>query len=234
MARRTGSPPLPTPIVDRKQSTPSVPTPSTARGRRTRSALVHAARETFEQMGFRDARISDIAAQAGTSYGVFYHYFKTKEEILGEIFTVITGEMFTASRPSVGIASDPFSRIMEGNRTYLAVARRNARLIAVIEEMAVREPYFRDLKLQIREPFLRRNAAGIRSLQSRGMADSDLDPDLAASLLGGMVENFTLLWFVHGVEYDEETAINTLTKLWAHAIGVSPLSAAGIIPTFES
>lgn len=185
-------------------------------------------------MGFRDARISDIAAQAGTSYGVFYHYFKTKEEILGEIFTVITGEMFTASRPSVGVASDPFSRIMEANRTYLAVARRNARLIAVIEEMAIREPYFRDLKLQIREPFLRRNAAGIRSLQSRGIADSGLDPDLAASLLGGMVENFTLLWFVHGVEYDEETAINTLTKLWAHAIGVSPLPAAGITPTRES
>ncbi|MFJ6263262.1 TetR/AcrR family transcriptional regulator [Rhodococcus erythropolis] len=234
MARRTGSPPLPSPIVNRKQSTSSVPTPSTARGRRTRSALVHAARETFEQRGFRDARISDIAAQAGTSYGVFYHYFKTKEEILGEIFTVITGEMFTASRPSVAAASDPFSRIMEANRAYLAVARRNARLIAVIEEMAIREPYFRDLKLQIREPFLRRNAAGIRSLQSRGIADSDLDPDLAASFLGGMVENFTLLWFVHGVKYDEETAITTLTKLWAHAIGVSPLSAADITSTPES
>ena len=226
MARRTRSPPLPSPIVNRKQSTSSGPTPSTARGRRTRSALVHAARETFEQMGFRDARISDIAAQAGTSYGVFYHYFKTKEEILGEIFTVITGEMFAASRPSVDTSSDPFSRIMEANRTYLAVARRNARLIAVIEEMAIREPYFRDLKLQIREPFLRRNAAGIRSLQSRGIADPDLDADLTASILGGMVENFTLLWFVHGVEYDEESAVTTLTKLWARAIGVSPSTDA--------
>ncbi|NHP17233.1 TetR/AcrR family transcriptional regulator [Rhodococcus sp. IC4_135] len=226
MARRIGSPPLPSPIVSRRQSTSSVQTPSTARGRRTRSALIHAARETFEQMGFRDARISDIAAQAGTSYGVFYHYFKTKEEILGEIFTVITGEMFTASRPSVDVASDPYSRILEANRTYLAVARRNARLIAVIEEMAIREPYFRDLKLQIREPFLRRNAAGIRSLQSRGIADPDLDADLTASILGGMVENFTLLWFVHGVEYDEESAVTTLTKLWARAIGVSPSTDA--------
>lgn len=218
MARPAGSPPQSATAANR----PPMTVPTTARGRRTRSALIHAARETFEQMGFRDARISDIAAHAGTSYGVFYHYFNTKEEILGEIFTAITGEMFAASRPSTDVAPDPFSRILEANRKYLAVARRNARLIAVIEEMAIRDPYFRDLKLQIREPFLRRNASGIRSLQARGAANPDLDPVLTASLLGGMVEHLTLLWFVHGVDHNEETAVATLTTLWASAIGVSP------------
>jgi AcrR family transcriptional regulator len=199
--------------------------PSTARGRRTRSALIHGAREVFEEMGFRDARIQDIAARAGTSYGVFYHYFKTKEAVLGELFTTITGEMFTASRPSREGPSDPWSRIADANRRYLAAARRNARLLAVIEEMAIRDPHFRELKLQIRAPFLQRNEEGIRRLQERGLADPDLDPVLAATMLGGMVEHFSLLWFVHGVEYDEDAAVETLTRLWGQAIGLRKTAA---------
>lgn len=223
MARRAGSVPH-SPHGGRALLTAPASVPSTARGRRTRAALIHAARETFEETGFRDARISDIAVRAGTSYGVFYHYFKTKEAILGELFTTITGDMFTASRPSPEVPPDPLSRIEDANRKYLAVAKRNARLIAVIEEMAIRDPYFRELKLQIREPFLRRNEAAIRHLQEREMADRDLDPALTASILGGMVEHFTLLWFVHGVDYNEDIAVSTLTKLWAQAIGLSATS----------
>ena len=38
------------------------PAPPTARGRRTRAALVRAAAEVFERDGFLDARVTDIAA----------------------------------------------------------------------------------------------------------------------------------------------------------------------------
>jgi len=219
LARQVRQGPAPANGAGRRLA-PSDTGPSTAKGRRTRSALIHAARETFEELGFRDARISDIADRAGTSYGVFYHYFKSKEAVLGELFTTVTGEMFAASRPAGDGPWDPIGRIEDANRKYLAAARRNARLIAVIEEMAVRDPWFRELKLQIREPFLRRNEAGIRKLQELGLADPALDPALVASMLGGMVEHLSLLWFVHGVDYDEEAAVGTLTRLWAQAIGL--------------
>lgn len=195
--------------------------PTTSRGRRTRSALVAAARDAFEELGFRDARISEIAKRAGTSYGVFYHYFDSKETILLELFTVVTGEMYNASQILDTSDGGPVDKIRAANRRYLAVAARNARLVATIEELAFREPQFRELKLRIREPFVRRNEQGIRRLQERGLADRDLDAAMAASMLGGMIEHFTMLWFVHGVEYDEELAVETLTRLWAQAIGLS-------------
>lgn len=194
--------------------------PTTVRGRKTRAALVSAAREVFEELGYRDARISDIAARAGTSYGVFYHYFESKESILDELFTTVTGEMYNASQTATSRATDPVEKIRAANRQYLVVAARNARLIAMIEELAFRDPRFRELKLRIREPFLRRNEAGIRKLQERGLADPDLDAPTAASMLGGMIEHFTMLWFVHGIEYDEDLAVETLSRLWARAIGL--------------
>jgi hypothetical protein len=39
-----------------------------------------------------------------------------------------------------------------------------------------------------------------------------------------MIEHFTQMWFIHGVAFDEEAAISTLTQLWAHAIGL-PLTS---------
>lgn len=194
--------------------------PSTARGRRTRSGLIRAAREVFEEVGYRDARIQDIAERAGTSYGVFYHYFATKEAILGELFTAVTGEMLTASRPPREGPSDPLSRIEDANRRYLDAARRNSRVLAVIEELAIRDPQLRDLKLQIREPFIKRIEQAVRRLQQHGQADPTLDPRMTALLLGGMVEHVSLLWLAHDAPYDEETAVGTLTRLWAESLGL--------------
>lgn len=202
--------------------------PPTKRGRRTRDALVTAARELFEERGFRETRISDIAERSGTSYGTFYHYFDTKEDVLQTLFTAVAGEMFTASRGGRDLPDDPIAHIEAATRKYFAAAGRNAWLIAVIDETALRDQHIRDLKLQLRDLFLRRNEAGIRRLQAQGVIDTDLDPAISAAALGGMVEHFTQMWFVHGVKFDEEAAIATLTRLWANAIGLStrvPLAA---------
>ena len=47
--------------------------------------FVKAAKEVFERDGLFDARISDIAKRANVSYGAFYHYFDTKEQLFREV-----------------------------------------------------------------------------------------------------------------------------------------------------
>ena len=64
--------------------------PRTERGRRTRTALLQAAREAFEQRGFDDCRMNDIAYSAGLSHGTVYTYFESKEEILGQVIGSIS------------------------------------------------------------------------------------------------------------------------------------------------
>jgi TetR/AcrR family transcriptional regulator, fatty acid metabolism regulator protein len=39
----------------------------------------------IKEKGFHRARIADIAKEAGISYGLVYHYFKNKEDLLNEI-----------------------------------------------------------------------------------------------------------------------------------------------------
>lgn len=63
----------------------SAPVPSNARGAK-REHILEAAIRVFARRGYHGARVADIAAEAGIAYGLVYHYFKNKEEILLTIF----------------------------------------------------------------------------------------------------------------------------------------------------
>jgi AcrR family transcriptional regulator len=55
------------------------------RGDKTRNEIVESARTLFYEHGFDGTSFSDIVAAAGVYRGNIYHYFKSKDEILGAV-----------------------------------------------------------------------------------------------------------------------------------------------------
>lgn len=53
---------------------------------RRRRELIEVAARVFSTRGFRNARIADIAAEAGVAKGLVYQYFKSKEELFFAVF----------------------------------------------------------------------------------------------------------------------------------------------------
>ena len=51
-----------------------------------RRVILAAAIRVFARQGFHTCRVSDIADEAGVAYGLVYHYFSSKEEILNTLF----------------------------------------------------------------------------------------------------------------------------------------------------
>src|SRR5436853_886851 len=52
-----------------------------------RRLILDAAIRVFARQGFHACRVSDVADEAGVAYGLVYHYFGSKEEILNTLFT---------------------------------------------------------------------------------------------------------------------------------------------------
>jgi AcrR family transcriptional regulator len=50
-----------------------------------RSDILRAATRVFAKKGFTDAKISDVAKEAGLSHGLVYHYFQNKDELFAAI-----------------------------------------------------------------------------------------------------------------------------------------------------
>jgi AcrR family transcriptional regulator len=51
-----------------------------------RRIILDAAVRVFARQGFHTCRVSDIADEAGVAYGLVYHYFSSKDEILDTLF----------------------------------------------------------------------------------------------------------------------------------------------------
>jgi TetR/AcrR family fatty acid metabolism transcriptional regulator len=51
-----------------------------------RRAILHAALKVFAERGYHGCRIADVASEAGVAYGLVYHYFRNKDELLESVF----------------------------------------------------------------------------------------------------------------------------------------------------
>ncbi|MEZ5075952.1 MAG: TetR/AcrR family transcriptional regulator [Solirubrobacterales bacterium] len=51
-----------------------------------RRQILDAAVRVLARQGFHATRVSDIADEAGVAYGLVYHYFRSKDEVLSELF----------------------------------------------------------------------------------------------------------------------------------------------------
>jgi AcrR family transcriptional regulator len=192
--------------------------PRSARGARTRAALVDAARTVFERDGFLDARIVDITEEAGVAAGTFYTYFDSKEAIFQALVEAVQEDMLHPGlRERLG-DEDPLALIDAANRDYLLAYKRNARLMALFEQVAQIDDEFRELRRRRGTAFVRRNAKMIRRLQESGRADPELDPLIAAHALSGMVGRIAYTVFNLGERIPFERLVTTLNQLWANAL----------------
>jgi len=192
--------------------------PLTDRGRRTRDALISAARGVFEVRGYDATRMGDIAEAAGVSHGTVYTWFSTKDAVLMAVIESLVGDLYA----SLGTPdeTDPVARVDLANRRYLDAYRANARLLEVVEQAATSDDSFRAVLADLRRTHVERVAATLRHLQSDGLARDDLDAHAAAAALCAMVEGFARHWFGRGESHDEDVAVDTLTRLWAGSLGL--------------
>src|SRR6185369_2640133 len=51
-----------------------------------RRLILDAAVRVFARQGFHTCRVADIADEAGVAYGLVYHYFQSKDEVLDTLF----------------------------------------------------------------------------------------------------------------------------------------------------
>ena len=194
---------------------------------RTRARLVEAAKEIFEEHGLPDARIADIAARAGVSYGSFYHYFDSKEAVFRELVDEVHARLRAPLDDVIfvrGSKLTPQERLREGIRRHFESYRDDARLMGVIEQAARLDDDVRAALEHRSGTSGAQIADSISQLQKRGLADPKLDPKIAAAALGSMTHRFAEIWLAEGqVNCDFDAGVDTVTRLFVNALGLDRL-----------
>jgi AcrR family transcriptional regulator len=188
----------------------------------TRARLLEGAKEIFEENGFLEARISDIAERAGLSHGAFYHYFDSKEEVFREIAELLDNQLAEPMESVIfapGSSADPQERLFTALRRHLESYRDEARIMGVIEQVARYDDHVAAVRSASNKRHREAIEASIRGMQRKGIADSSLDPKIAAAALGSMVERFAELALAQGqLNCNPDDAADTLARLFVNAL----------------
>lgn len=202
-----------------RQSEADDAAPRMTKGQRTRRRLLESARTVFERQGYYDARVVDIATEAGVGHGTFYTYFGSKDDIFVAVAQAVTDTLFEAYDIPRGL--DPVERIHATNRRYVEIYAANAAIIGLLDQVAPTTDQLREMRLSIRRHFAGRLEAAIARMNQLGQtSEPHLDPFSAAIALGSMVDQICYQWFVLGEPFDREVTLETFDRIWVRALGL--------------
>jgi AcrR family transcriptional regulator len=137
--------------------------------------IVHAARARFLSDGVDGASLRGIAGDAGTSIGMVYYYFPTKDDL----FFAVVEELYAQVLRDIEAAIAPDVPVRERvERVYLRIARLTDDEI-LIARLVMREALTSNTRFErLRERFQSGHVPLIARLIGDGYASAAFDPEL--------------------------------------------------------
>ena len=159
-----------------------------------RRQILDAAVRAFARKGYHACRVGEIAEEAGVAYGLVYHYFGSKEELLETIFRETWTQMLSRVqevREEGGPASEQVRKV---TALLLRTWRRDPDLVRVLVHEVTRSP--EQLPRQIDEISHAYEALEgiIAHGQETGEFRDDFDAQLAATIFYGALEEVLTGW----------------------------------------
>lgn len=160
-----------------------------------RRMILDAAVRVFARQGFHTCRVSDIADEASVAYGLVYHYFSSKEEILNTLFLERWGVMLQAIREVDGSERSPRQKLYAIAAFIIDSYRHDPELMKVIivEVTRAANTFGRTHLDTIRDAY--KQIAGIVGrAQAEGVFRHEITPEFAAQAFYGSIEQVLSGW----------------------------------------
>ena len=188
--------------------------PRTARGERTRQALIAAAGAEFGEKGFHEASITSITQRAGVALGSFYTYFGSKDELFRALVKSMSERVRDFVAPALKSAPDAVSAERSALQAFLQFARDNKEIYRIIDESEFVDPdSFRSNYETTADRIVQRLQRGTQEGGMRGELG-----EVEAWAIMGMNVFLGLRYGVWSDESDIEDVARRANRLIAHGI----------------
>jgi TetR/AcrR family transcriptional regulator, fatty acid metabolism regulator protein len=168
--------------------------------------ILAAAVRVFARRGFHSCRVSDVADEAGVAYGLVYHYFDSKEEILNRLFTERWGIMLDAIT-EIDARDDLTAREkLELVASFIIDSYRNEpelMKVIIVEVTRAANTFGRHHLGQIRDAY-DMIAQIVESAREDGSFKADISGDFAALCFYGAIEQLLSAWIFEMLPQTDE------------------------------
>jgi TetR/AcrR family fatty acid metabolism transcriptional regulator len=168
---------------------PVRPGGAAASRRDKRAAILEAAIRVFARNGYHGSRIADIASEAGIAYGLVYHYFKNKEEILSSVFEERWGAFLDTLEAIAGQPGTAGDKLRSVATVILGGHHVRPEWVKVLVLEIQRSSRFaRPDQIRAVGRLFQIVARIVREGQAKGELRADVDPDVACYVFIGALE----------------------------------------------
>src|SRR3954471_10330045 len=174
-----------------------------------RRVILDAAVKVFARQGFHACRVSDIAEEAGVAYGLVYHYFSSKDEVLDTLFLERWDVLLDTIR-EVDAGDAPAREKLRAIAGFIVESYRHdpdLMKVIIVEVTRAANSFGRTHLGKIREAY-QLIADVVARAQATGEFRDDITPQFAALAFYGAVEQVLTGW-IFGVvpeEFDQARA----------------------------
>ena len=172
-----------------------------------RQLILGAAVRVFAREGYHTCRVGQIAEEAGDAYGLVYHYFGSKDELLETIFRQTWTDMLARVREVEESGRPAREQIRQVAAVVLRTWRRDRDLVRVLVREVIRSEHLQHRVEEIADAFHALERI-IRSGQERGELRRDLDARLASVVLYGALEEILSGWVLGQLPDEEEDILH--------------------------
>jgi TetR/AcrR family transcriptional regulator, fatty acid metabolism regulator protein len=160
-----------------------------------RRQILDAAIRVFARQGFHACRVSDIAREAEVAYGLVYHYFNSKEQVLNELFVERWSLLLRAIEEIDERPISPPEKLDAVAGFIIDSYRHEPELMKVIivEVTRAANSFGRTHLPEIRQAY-ERIAKIVRDAQASGEFRDDVDPLIASMWFYGAIEQLLSGW----------------------------------------
>jgi TetR/AcrR family fatty acid metabolism transcriptional regulator len=169
-----------------------------------RRQILDAAIRVFARQGFHACRVSDIAREANVAYGLVYHYFNSKDQVLNELF-VERWSLLLVAIEEADAREIPAREKLDAVAGFIIGSYRHdpeLMKVIIIEVTRAANSFTRTHLPEIRQAYAL-IAKIVRDAQKAGTFRSDVDPEFASMWFYGAIEQLLTGW-VFGIIPDAE------------------------------
>ena len=180
-----------------------------------KTRILQVAERIFAEKGFDAARVDEIAREAQVNKALIYYYFKSKDNILEELFRGFMLEMFDdiESQMDDFMKLDTDEKLREYFKSYLTLWENKKNILRILMMESLKESAEDEPLFKLMDYLMKQEEETIKTILEKSGYDTDYDrmEGMIADFFTGLLPMFNFVlykdeWIMHyGISEEELT-----------------------------
>ncbi len=179
-----------------------------------RKRILESAIKVFAKTGYSDARIQDVAKEAGVSHGTVYIYFKNKDALFMSIFQEILGELVKYIGSEIQKEKNAEDKIRKIISMQLDIIEENPDLTKLILiEFPRSGNFLNDSNTNVISRYIDLISDVLKQGIDEGIFSMEVKTEITATMIYAGIQGIATRWILDRMDYSLKTMEKSIADI---------------------